>query len=84
MARNNIVQIRNAAPQDFGGGERYPVLLANELSELGVDNIILSGQKKLIEFAKQNNVPVKKSWWCRIKIGVENAPYYSLFILFGK
>lgn len=63
MIKKQILQIRNAAPQDFGGGERYPVLLANELSKLGVDNIILSGQKKLIEFARQNNVPVKKSWW---------------------
>ena len=63
MARNNIVQIRNAAPQDFGGGERYPVLLAKELSSLGLNNVVLSGSDKLIKFAKQNGVSIKKSWW---------------------
>lgn len=63
MDKSLILQIRNAAPQDFGGGERYPILLAKELSLLGINIVVLSGSDRLIKFAKQNGVSVKKSWW---------------------
>ena len=63
MPKYTVLQIRNAAKQDFGGGERYPIFLSLELSSLGIENIVFSRSNKLLGFAQKNNVPVQKSWW---------------------
>lgn len=38
-----IILIRNAKSYDFGGGERFPVFLADELRKNQYNPIIISG-----------------------------------------
>lgn len=62
--RRKVVIIRNAAKTDFGGGEKVPVYIAREVAKASdLKPIILSGSDKLIEFAKNQSVECKKSWW---------------------
>lgn len=59
----NVVIIRNAASSDFGGGERFPVLLATVLKSEGYHTVVLSSSKKLLDFAKLNKIDNHSSWW---------------------
>lgn len=61
--QKNIVLIRNAARQDFGGGERFPVHLAEELQKHGFSPILLSGSEKTLLFAKARRIRALRSWW---------------------
>lgn len=62
--RNTVIIIRNAAPHDFGGGERVPVFIAREaLQQSTIQPIIFSRSAKLINFAHTNHVPYKRTWW---------------------
>jgi glycosyltransferase involved in cell wall biosynthesis len=63
MQTNHVVIIRNAAPQDFGGGERFPVFLSEALLSEGYNATILSGSKKLLNFASEQGQKTIKSWW---------------------
>lgn len=64
MRKSTVILIRNAAPSDFGGGERVPVFIAREvLKSTDVKPLVFSHSKKLLEFASANNVPHKKTWW---------------------
>lgn len=63
MEPRKIIQIRNAAPTDFGGGERFPIFLAQELNANNIDNLVLSGSAKLLDFAAKNNINHQKTWW---------------------
>ena len=65
MLHRRIAIIRNAAPHDFGGGERFPVFLSEVLQSRGFEPIIISRSKKLLDFAKQNNQPAITGWWWR-------------------
>lgn len=58
-----VVIVRNAAPDDFGGAERFTVFLANELHDLGYQTIVLSRSQKLLHFAEQQRCKALKSWW---------------------
>lgn len=59
-----ILMIRNAAKDDFGGGERIPVFISKEINNHGEFNaIILSGSEKLSNFANKESVTCIKSWW---------------------
>lgn len=59
-----VILVRNAASYDFGGGERFPVFLAQELQKLGHDPIIFSQHKTLLHYAKSQDVAHKKTpWW---------------------
>lgn len=60
---NKTILIRNAAATDFGGAERVPVFLARELKALGVEALVVSGSKKLLNFAKSHNVTNLRSPW---------------------
>lgn len=56
--------MRNAASYDFGGGERFPVFLAQELQNLGHHPVVFSHHKTLLDYASSQNVPHKKTlWW---------------------
>ena len=83
MSRQNIAIIRNAAPYDFGGGERFPVFLAETLKYQGFSPTIISRSKKLIEFTKENQVPTVKGWWWSKQqwSGVNNLliPIYAIW-----
>lgn len=63
MKSRKIAIIRNAAPQDFGGGERFPIFLGETLKSQGYDPIIISRSKKLLVFAKENDQKTIKGWW---------------------
>lgn len=76
------ILIRNAAATDFGGGERVPVFLARELAKLGINAIVFSGSQKLLDFAKSENVPHKKSlWWSRQNWSGIRALLFPVYIL---
>lgn len=63
MPNKTIAIIRNAAPQDFGGGERFPVFLASILRTEGYAPRIISRSDKLLSFARESNVEAIKGWW---------------------
>jgi glycosyltransferase involved in cell wall biosynthesis len=64
MRKNVVILIRNAAPYDFGGGERVPVFIAREAAKhKNLRPIVFSRSKKLLYFAKANDVDYKKTWW---------------------
>lgn len=63
-----VVLIRNSFHiSDFGGGEKYPVMLGAELKKNGVHPIILSGHPKLIELANMHSLEAKKTPWLRLE-----------------
>jgi len=66
---NKIVIIRNAAKQDFGGGERIPVLIAKTAQSIdpSLSIKILSGSEKLLEFASSQQVSNQRSWWLPVQ-----------------
>ncbi len=59
----NVVMIRNAAQTDFGGAERYPIFLSQELAKYDYNVTILSRSVKLLDFAKSSSVHAIRSWW---------------------
>jgi glycosyltransferase involved in cell wall biosynthesis len=61
--KRRILLIRNAFSYDFGGGERFPVDLASELSLLGYDPIIVSRSPKLLEYANTKGISAIRGWW---------------------
>ena len=63
MKKMRIILIRNAKSYDFGGGERFPVFLANVLKENSSDPIIISRNLKLLEYARAAEVPTLRGWW---------------------
>ncbi|HEU4965990.1 MAG TPA: glycosyltransferase family 4 protein [Candidatus Saccharimonadales bacterium] len=58
-----ILIIRNAFSYDFGGGERFPVNLAVELTKHGHVPTVVSRSPKLLAFAESSNIHHKKGWW---------------------
>ena len=83
MSHQNIAIVRNAAPYDFGGGERFPVFLAETLKNQGFSPTIIARSKKLVEFAKENQIPIIKGWWWSKQqwSGVNNLliPIYAIW-----
>lgn len=63
MNKKRILIIRNAKSYDFGGGERFPVFLAVELSKLDFEPLIISRSRKLLAFADSNNIETIHGWW---------------------
>lgn len=64
MNKKRIILIRNAKSYDFGGGERFPVFIADILKKSDYDPIIISKSLKLLKFAADQNIPtVKGLWW---------------------
>ena len=61
-----IVIVRNAYSYDFGGGERFPVHFAQELNKLGNKTLVVSAQKRLLQYAAEQGVASHKAlWWSR-------------------
>ncbi len=63
MINKHIIIIRNAKSYDFGGGERFPVFLADVLAKLNFRPIIISRSSKLLAFAKDNDIQTIRGWW---------------------
>lgn len=63
MTNQIVAIIRNAAPYDFGGGERFPIFLAEDLQKNNLHPVIISRSKKLLAFAEENNIETRTGWW---------------------
>lgn len=64
MSKNRIILIRNAKSYDFGGGERFPVFLADILRKNNYDPLIISRSPKLLSFAHDHSLPaIRGLWW---------------------
>lgn len=63
MHKKTIVIIRNAYQHDFGGGERFPVFLAEELAKHDFTPVVVSRSEKLRNFAKSKSLTAVKGWW---------------------
>ena len=59
----NIALIRNAQAYDFGGGERFPVLLASILKKQGFNPVLISRSESLSLFAHDNKIKTIRGWW---------------------
>lgn len=62
MARK-VILIRNAHSYDFGGGERFPVFVADILAKEGLSPVIVSRNPRLIDFAQNKGIGVVRGWW---------------------
>ena len=58
-----VILIRNAASYDFGGGERFPVFVAQILRNNNIEPIIISRNNTLLSFAKECNIDTLRGWW---------------------
>jgi Glycosyltransferase len=65
MTKTDVILIRNANQFDFGGAEKYQILLAQELAQNDLRAIIVSGHQQLLNSAKQSNLPTVKSPWLK-------------------
>jgi glycosyltransferase involved in cell wall biosynthesis len=79
---NNIILIRNAYSYDFGGGEKFPVSLAAELKRDGYNPLIISSSKKLLNYAKQENIHhIKGLWWSKQDWGGKSIILFPIYCL---
>ena len=58
-----VLIIRNAFEHDFGGAEKLSVQVAEEISNLGYESIVISRHKQLLSFAKSRGVKNIRGWW---------------------
>lgn len=58
-----VLLIRNAYTWDFGGGERFPVLLAKELQKHGYKPLVVSRSSRLLGLASSTKLDKKLGWW---------------------
>lgn len=63
MNIRNVILIRNAASYDFGGGERFPVFLADVLDGNNFNPVVISRNPKLLAFANNNGIQTVRGWW---------------------
>lgn len=60
---NRVVLIRNAARYDFGGGERFPVFLAEELISNDYEPTIITRSPALRSFCRERGIATIRGWW---------------------
>lgn len=58
-----IILIRNAKSYDFGGGERFPVFVAEVLQSLNFQPVIISHHAQVLSLAKSRRITTVKGWW---------------------
>ncbi len=61
--KKTVLLIRNAAPNDFGGAETYPVSLAKILETKNWKPIVVTASKKLTAYASENNIATYQGKW---------------------
>lgn len=82
MATDRIILIRNANHYDFGGGERFPVFVAEILANQGFSPVVISRSKKLLNFAQAKSIKtVKGLWWTRQNWSGRSALLFPVYIL---
>lgn len=86
MAQYDVILIRNAAPADFGGAERYVVFLAQELKQHGLKPIIFTHHSEITNFAETNLVNYQRTPWLKQQNwnGWRTLllPFYGLFQIY--
>ncbi len=58
-----VIIIRNAYGYDFGGGERFPVFLAESLTSQQIEPLIISRNNTLLNFAQERGIAILHGWW---------------------
>lgn len=78
----SVILIRNASPYDFGGGERFPVFLAEELKRQNYKPILLTRSEKLLTYASEKEVTTLKSpWWNKQNWSGTSTLLFPVYIL---
>lgn len=61
-----IMVIRNSFSFDFGGAERLAVYIAREVRINGYESVVVSSQRRLLEFAEAENIESYRCpWWSK-------------------
>lgn len=83
MATNKtVLLIRNAAPQDFGGAETYPVSLAQLLKDNGWNPIIITASKKLQTYASSEGITIHNGvWWAHQNFSGKRVVLFPLYVV---
>lgn len=77
MKNEVVIIIRNAYRHDFGGGERFPVFLAQALASNNLNPTVVSRHSRMLEFAQNNDISTIRSlWW-----GKQNWSGYRALLL---
>jgi len=83
--RKNVLLVRNAEFKDFGGGERFPVLLAEILNKYGYASYVASRSPLVLNFASNKSIKTIKGWWWKRQnwsgLRVTLTPFYFLWQL---
>lgn len=58
-----VIIIRNAYSYDFGGGERFPVFLAESLAAQQIEPVVVSSNNTLLNFTRDRGVKAVHGWW---------------------
>jgi len=78
--------VRNVAPKDFGGAEKFQLELAKQLQQNHLNPIIITSSIKLQQEAKTANIKVLRAPYCRKQnwSGLSNLllPLYFLWQIF--
>lgn len=64
-SKKNVFLVRNIAPGDYGGGEKYQIELARVLKKNGFSPKIFTSSVRLIEEARANGIEVIRAPYCR-------------------
>lgn len=82
MATQKIILIRNAQPYDFGGGERFPVFIAEILTSHQFTPLIISRSPKLLQFAKNRSISTATGpWWSHQNWSGKFALLFPIYII---
>lgn len=83
----NVLYIRNAYAEDFGGAEKLAVNLALEAKANGLASVLLTAQTKLYNYSNSNKIKTKKCPWLKNQnwSGLRSIliPFYLLWILYA-
>ena len=83
MSKLKAILIRNASHFDFGGGERYPIFVSKGLQDNNISPLIVSRNKRLLEYAKKNHIPTLHGWWWQKQnwdsLNILLFPFYVLW-----
>lgn len=65
MDKTDIILIRNANQYDFGGAEKYQLILAQQLLAFDFHPMIISGHSSILQTAIENNLPHQTAPWLK-------------------
>ncbi|MGB4868215.1 MAG: glycosyltransferase [Candidatus Saccharimonas aalborgensis] len=82
MSIPRVIIVRNAYAHDFGGGERFPVFLAQALKEQCMEPIVVSAHRKTLAFADSSSIrTIHGLWWKRQNWSGRYALLFPAYLL---